>query len=383
MCGSSTSTHDKILGLLVGSAIGDALGAPSEMWPHQLIRQRFGNEIDLRVNELPTSPEGAWYENAPPGTTTDDTRWKQLVIDFLTTDPDHAADPSPYDFAHYILAVQQQHLKDADAIPPDDTDALKLNEMKRLWLEEWATVSQAYITRDTDTFTHALDKFYGGDLACAGLLYSPVLGLLYPGDADTAYTSTYALSLFDLGYARDISALAAAMVAEAMKPQASPSSILDVLSNVDPMGYSACRIIGRVSRTIYEEARSIVDQICIQAENNQRSEAEQRAEVYGLLDERTQQHAFHAGEIHLVNLTGLLYADFDFEKAMRFVVNYGRDNDTTAAVTGAILGAYHGIHKLPSHWVACVIKRNRELGIDLEAMADRLATVVCSHADVP
>ena len=45
---------------------------------------------------------------------------------------------------------------------------------------------------------------------------------------------------------------------------------------------------------------------------------------------------FHAGEIHLVNLTALVYSDFDFASALEFVVNYGRDNDTTAAVTGSI-----------------------------------------------
>ena len=42
---------------------------------------------------------------------------------------------------------------------------------------------------------------------------------------------------------------------------------------------------------------------------------------------------------HLINLTALLFSNYQFQPAMEFVTNYGRDNDTVAAVTGAILGA--------------------------------------------
>ena len=73
----------------------------------------------------------------------------------------------------------------------------------------------------------------------------------------------------------------------------------------------------------------------------------QMQKAFDLLDERNQDVPFHSGEVHLINLTALLFADFDFRKAMEFVINYGRDNDTVAAVTGAILGAYYGYGKLP------------------------------------
>ena len=66
----------------------------------------------------------------------------------------------------------------------------------------------------------------------------------------------------------------------------------------------------------------------------------------------------------------------DFPKALAFVVNWGRDNDTTAAVTGAVLGAYLGAEKLPADWVAQSLEKNKGLGIDLEALADRLTTAI-------
>jgi len=65
--------------------------------------------------------------------------------------------------------------------------------------------------------------------------------------------------------------------------------------------------------------------------------------------------AFHPGEVHQINLTALLFTDFDFEKSLAFVTNYGRDNDTVAAITGAILGALHGFcKKIYSRLIFCI-----------------------------
>ena len=55
---------------------------------------------------------------------------------------------------------------------------------------------------------------------------------------------------------------------------------------------------------------------------------------------------------------------------MEFIVNFGRDNDTAAAVAGAILGAYYGADQLPEKQVKQILKVNKELlDTDLEEMA--------------
>ena len=79
---------------------------------------------------------------------------------------------------------------------------------------------------------------------------------------------------------------------------------------------------------------------------------------------------FHAGEIHEINLTALEFSGGDFKKAMEFVANYGRDNDTAGAVTGSIMGAYLGFKKLPAEQAKRALETNRKIvGIDLEEMA--------------
>ena len=103
-------------------------------------------------------------------------------------------------------------------------------------------------------------------------------------------------------------------------------------------------------------------------------------QAYALLDAKNQDLPFHAGEIFLVNLTGLLFFNFDFTKTLAFVVNFGRDNDTTAAVTGAILGAYWGAEKLPEEMVHSVLSVNSTvLAIDLKALAGQLTDSIFSR----
>jgi ADP-ribosylglycohydrolase len=69
----------------------------------------------------------------------------------------------------------------------------------------------------------------------------------------------------------------------------------------------------------------------------------------------------------------MIYADFDFMGSLIFLVNYGRDNDTTAAIAGGILGAYYGFEQLPDRGKQQVLEINKsKLGIDLEQVAQEL-----------
>ena len=69
--------------------------------------------------------------------------------------------------------------------------------------------------------------------------------------------------------------------------------------------------------------------------------------------------AFHSGEIFQILIAGLYYGQGDFDRTMQFIVNYGRDNDTVAAVAGMILGAKDGYSNLPKGLREEVIRVNR------------------------
>ncbi len=93
--------YDRILGMMVGAAIGDAMGAPTEMWNRASIQLEYGfvDGLDSMIRE--SSPEGIWKPNLPAGGTTDDTRWKNLGVEYLLTQSEESLDAK--EFAAHVL----------------------------------------------------------------------------------------------------------------------------------------------------------------------------------------------------------------------------------------------------------------------------------------
>ena len=391
--------YDKILGSLVGSAIGDAMGAPTEMWSRTDISDEYGHVDSMGLVLREPSPEGPWKYNLPPGAGTDDTRWKALLADYVVTEHDYRGRNHPLvldaarfsEFLNTRYASSVDELRQSDGLEPEPLE----DAMRRVtWLQEWTRVTRAYADGDLDGYRNALSRFYGGEVSCAGMLYAPVVGAAFPGRPEKAYSAAYGIGLFDLGYARDITGLTAALTSVAFLPQASPSDFVNVMREVDPEGFFRSRLLGRVAYQQFKQARAIVRA----ARRVTREDAgaldltlplgyaydtltfAQTQRAYDLLAEARQDVPFHAGEVHLINLTALLFSNYQFQPAMEFVTNYGRDNDTVAAVTGAILGALHGYNGLPTEARERVLRVNREvLDIDLATSARALTDAVVSR----
>ncbi len=364
--------YDKVLGMLVGSSIGDAMGAPTEMWTREAIQLEYGfvEGLDSMVREV--SPEGIWKANLPAGGTTDDTRWKSLAVDFLLSQKVESLESK--DFASHILKTYEGSLAKLKKTEGTDVEPFENALQEANWLSEWSKVASPYLEDNLGGYADSLSKFYGGEMVCAGLLYAPTLGVFFPGNPIKAYQEAYKLSIFDLGYARDLTALAAAMTAAGMAPKASQDSILATL-RLDPEGYFQSRLVGRTSHKLLKDALTIVREAkkldSLQTRLSLGNPALRYA--YTELDRRQQDMPFHAGEIYLQALTAMLFTDFDLMGTLTFLTNYGRDNDTTASLAGGILGAWYGYTKLPVSEREKVVRVTRdELGIDLEKQAERL-----------
>jgi hypothetical protein len=379
---SEKEYYNKVLGLLLGSAIGDAMGAPTEMWSRKDIQLEYGFVQNLDSMVRAPSAEGTWLYNLPAGGTTDDTRWKKLFVAYALEEP--WPDLRASSLAENILKKYKSDievLKSTEGFSPGPYEE---NLMKMAWLQEWAVVAHAYSKNDINEYSKALSKFYGGEMTCAGMLYSPLVGACIPADPTTAYKTAYNLSIFDIGYARDITALMAAMVSQAFDQQADRSSLMKVVRTVDPNDYFKSRLVGRAAYRFYQQTNTIVSasknltlkdippdfRIPREWQPMDSLHYLQLSKAYTLLDAYNQDMPFHAAEIYQIAITAMLYCDFDFECTMEFIVNFGRDNDTAAAVAGAILGAYWGADKLPKEKVTRLLKVNKEiLGNDLEEMA--------------
>lgn len=389
---TDTVLYDKVLGMLLGSAIGDAMGAPTEMWWRGQIEEEYGYVDSFEIVLREPSAEGPWGRNLPPGAGTDDTRWKALTVNYLLGQSQPPLDTKAFaEFVNAYYEAALDNLKNTEGLDPEPyTEKIRHFE----WLQEWARITRAYTSGDIDAYRDALNRFYGGEMACAGMLYASSIGAYFPGKPAEAYSAMHDLALFDLGYARDISALGAALTALAFRDTLTADSLKNYLITIDPEGYFDARLLSRLAFQQFQRAERIVRDVY---KIDSASVAEQELllppdfpgtqldyarvqAAYGLLDENAADIPFHAGEIYLVSLTAMLFHRLDFEKCLAFIVNYGRDNDTSAAFVGAILGAYHGASALPSEQRALVTKVNQDvLGIDLPALARQLTDHILSQ----
>lgn len=379
----SAAYYDRVLGALVGSAIGDAMGASTEMWNRADIRRVYGYINTLTPAIRPQSPEGTWNHNLPAGSGTDDTRWKAFTVHYLNR---HQEELGPEAFAKSITDYYQSVAGDlGDAADGGNPDALDSILQRVDWIREWARVARAY-QEGPEAYALARDRFYGGEMSCAGMLYTPVFGLIAP-DPDSAYRLAYGHALFDLGYARDISGLVAALTQMALHTR-NTDSLLNTAIFTDPFRFQDSRLVGRISAQTAQAARDYVRKAQLEPAENLRPALDSLAQlppnsypgstlewlqqeyIYGSLEEDQEAIPFHAGEIWEILIAGLQYGQGDFEKTIAFIVNYGRDNDTVAAVAGMIVGAQVGFEGLPEAEREEVLQVSRYLmGIDLEMLA--------------
>ncbi|MDP5062728.1 MAG: ADP-ribosylglycohydrolase family protein, partial [Maribacter sp.] len=378
--------YDKVLGALVGSAIGDAMGASTEMWHRKDIQLSYGYINGLTPALREQSPEGTWGHNLLDGATTDDTRWKSLMVHYFKANKNNI---NPENFTDFIIEYYNTL---TNALANKDiqisTDALDTQIEKIDWIKEWARVALAF-KKDNSTYQQAQNRFYGGEMSCAGQLYSPMVGLISKSPAE-AYQQAYDLSLFDIGYAKDITALVSTMTFMATRTE-SIDSIMNVANFVDPIGYADSRLVGRIPTAILMSSHKnvkrinelVLDSVLLndtltfkvpKGFKSSKPDWIRQEMVYRLLEKDERSISFHSAEIWQILVTALEYGRGDFEKTMQFIVNYGRDNDTVATIAGMVLGAKLGYKALPPHLSETIIKVNREnMGIDLEVLAREMS----------
>lgn len=95
-------SKDKILGVLYGQAIGDAIGMPSELWPVENIRDQFGGKITTFLDG-PDNNDIA--KNFKKGQYTDDTNQALAILDGLI---ENNWQPNSEILVKHIMAGQNQ-----------------------------------------------------------------------------------------------------------------------------------------------------------------------------------------------------------------------------------------------------------------------------------
>lgn len=323
-----TVLFDKILGGLLGMAIGDAMGGPVEGLSFLEIAARHGVVSGFLEYSNPPGVHVQWKNE--PGTVTDDTRLGMLLCDCAIR-LGHV--PTAKDLARRFLEYYYRTTE----------------EFGRAWIEEYALKG-----------VYGEHKMvFGGQPTNGAIMMIAPVGLMDACRPDAAARHAFELSFAAEGLARDSAAMAAAAVAEACRPGSTVHSVVSAVLAApsayrrDGALFQASEFYGRVGRPnedLVERALAVV-----------RAAPDVLSVRERLQSELIRDFPNDGPETLAVAIGMLAAARGDFEQSVIGAVNYGRDCDSYASVAGAIAGVLNGASSIPDEWVRIVEKANSEI----------------------
>jgi hypothetical protein len=340
------SIMDKIEGMLIGSAIGDAAGGPVE-FVHPPMRSHWstsgekltekGKEelaalFTLRSYAKDAEPFAQWESYGPPGTITDDTRFKMILFNTLRN---YRGELNQDNFARSVLDFREE-----------------LPEQYRDNYDEWIP-EIAYATRwalGERDHAYPVDRIWGGIPTMEGQMPFLPLAALNPGNPEWCYRKTYELGYFDIGVAKDMNSALVAGLARALQPDGSWENFEQAMREVDPYGYN---------QTLYVE-RELV-RWCNRAHHFVERAGGNVAHLFHILEEELQAVYWWEAWVPIVVVLAVAeITDYHPLASMQLILEFGHDTDSYAQVMGAVLGAIHGKKVFPGAMSETVNARMKE-----------------------
>jgi ADP-ribosylglycohydrolase len=376
----------KFLGCVIGDAVGDATGAAFEFLNDEQIARhpRATHWVDDMLPALgrDPSPLGLWRHDPPLGTGTDDTRMSEIFARAVARHGVHVN-------SRLLAAEYVDRYLNRDEYYPGYHE-LAIGQLTYLFVAACGHLDMACPVHP-DLPPVALRSGAGGfnlpgfrlPLSFGDLLHPtlipmlmlPTAGLLHPGDPEAAYVHAFELAYTGVGYARDATALLAAMVAAGLDGTLSPRAAIRRALAVDPFKLGA-------DRTMVQ----YLDRFLRSAEEA----GSDRELVNALARALRARSPFDPVDILGVAVAACYRAEGDPRRAILMAVNHRdldddgsfrnfRDIDCTGSICGALVGALapEGIDAFPPEWVSAVVSANKDVyGIDLTDSAERMYAAI-------
>lgn len=308
--GILTDARDRARGALVGLAVGDALGMPTQYFPHELIASRYG----VLDSFFPGPDDNELSRGVPAGHVTDDTD-QAVILGELIVEGNGSVDV--FEFSRRLIAweTRMREAGSLDLLGPSTLKALRL-------------VAEGVSPDETGRW---------GDTNGAAMRITPV-GIAVPISplwqlveaTENANRVTHNTGIAIAG---------AAAVAAAVSSGIEGNGLARSLE----LGIEAARL-GQ-ERGEYVAGANVADRIRWAIELVQDKEADEALElIYRLVGVgvATQEAVPAAFAI------ASLFPDNAWD-ACRHAASLGGDCDTIAAMAGAVVGAHMGVSSVPEH----------------------------------
>ncbi|WBB61155.1 ADP-ribosylglycohydrolase family protein [Streptomyces sp. WMMC500] len=350
---------DRTAGCLVGAAVGDALGGPVEGWTPEAIAERYGGRVRGIVEPF---HRGEWRTARPiapyhkgDGHVTDDTLMTHALVRVYDKVRDHLD-------AYAVAAHLVPDLMGTPRwIPELEAEALPL---QRIFLaEKWIIARLHYGHVDPR------EAGVGNIVNCGAAMYMAPVGAVNAGNPAAAYAEALDVAgAHQSSYGREAAGVFAACVAAAFAPGATPESVVEAALALAKDGTRAA------IEAVCEAAAGCADfeealaPLRAAVEPYDTVGPEYRNPSLGA----RRPSRLHAIEELPVALGMLLVGRGDYRHTVLGAVNYGRDCDSIATMSGAVVGALGGAAAVPGEWAEEVARASR---LDLLAPAATLTEV--------
>lgn len=354
---------DRSVGCLAGAAVGDALGGATEGWESHEIQAHFDGWVTGIVESIrrargEVKPFSPFHKG--DGHVTDDTLMTRALVHAYDVKRDHL---NAYDVESLLLP---QLVDTKMWVPELDRDELLYH---RLFLaEKWLVHRLRYAHADPR------EAGVGNIVNCGAAMYVAPVGIANAGDPDGAYAEALDLAgAHQSSYGREAAGVMAAAVAEAVRPDATVTGVVDTCLRLAKDGTrAAIEAVAEVATTLDGWRSGGLAQL-----RRAFAPFDSVGEVFAApaLDARTPSRVRSIEELPIA--LGLLAATRgDYAETVLGGVNYGRDADSIASMGGALAGALGGVDALRSDWVEEVSTASRldveEHGRTMAAVADEI-----------
>ena len=342
----NTSLYQRVYGCLLGGAVGDAMGFPTEGMGYTTIRRRFG------VVDEPLVREGG--EKLHPPVTghvyTDDTVMKHMVCQAILACQGHPTIDA-------VADVWRKTIIDLDSWV--------------WWLNTRVVASKLRWNKLLDLHEVGRDSIPCND---AAMIVGPI-GILNVGDPERAALEAWDISaLWQRGYSRECAASMAAAHAEALRSGATVDSVLAVAKRYGPtlapyvdralrLG-SECADLDEFTARYYAEELHFPNQ-----------------EYWTPPNHPNPDWCFGADPLEVCTeaLAFFVLSRGDARQAILGAINFGRDCDTIAGIAAALCCALHGPEGIPSRWAETILADNPEP--DIAAYAEQLSLLIVANSE--
>lgn len=336
---------EKVHGVIAGAAVGDALGGTTEGFSPKQIQDRYGGFVE--GIEGPFHPD---YETARPispfhkgdGHITDDTLMTESLISIYEQVRDHL---DAFVFAKLIVP---ELIEKKRFIPELHKETLLIHRV--FFAEKWL------VQRLHFGHVDPREAGVGNMVNCGAAMYLAPVGVVNAGNATGAYKEAIEIAAtHQSSFGREAAGVFAACVAHAFIPRVTAQQIVEMAIDIANDGTK------RAIEAVYKKAKDLSNwQTSIAALREAFKPFDTLEDEYRQQgdDARKPSRILSIEELPIA-LGMLVVSNGNFREGVLGGVNYGRDSDSIATMTGAISGAMNGVQGIPSEWLLRVESASR------------------------